>query len=86
MKNAMTYHAPTQQFTITPDSLRLASDAMLWAIKCLRESHHLDLRGYKIEGSMQAPQFAESAILEAARAVGIDLGADRYGRLDVSNR
>lgn len=57
---------------------------MLWAIKCLRESHQLDLKGYTIQGPMGSPQFAEAGILEAARHMGIDLGADRYGKLDVS--
>jgi hypothetical protein len=34
---------------------------------------------------MGCPEFAESAILDAARALGIDLGADRPGKLDVSD-
>jgi hypothetical protein len=34
---------------------------------------------------MDCPEFAESGILDAARALGIDLGADRPGKLDVSN-
>jgi len=34
---------------------------------------------------MEDPDFAESGILDAARKLGIDLGADRPGKLDVSN-
>jgi hypothetical protein len=34
---------------------------------------------------MDHPEFAEQGILDAARDLGIDLGADRAGKLDVSN-
>ena len=33
---------------------------------------------------MKEPQFAETAILNAAKDLGINLGADSYGQLDVS--
>jgi hypothetical protein len=33
---------------------------------------------------MQHPDFAEAGIIDAARALGIDLGSDRPGQLDVS--
>ena len=81
----MQYHAPTNQFTITADDLRRASHSLRWAIKNIREGHKLDPKGYKREGPMDCPEFAESGILDAARALGIDLGADRPGKLDVSN-
>ena len=80
----MKYHAPTKQFTVTSDALESASRSMLWAIKHIREGHDLDTRGYKKEGAMEHPQFAEHAILDAAMDLGIDLGADRDGVLDVS--
>ncbi len=34
---------------------------------------------------MEDPDFAESGILDAARALGIDLGSQRPGKIDVSD-
>ena len=80
----MTYHAPTNQFTIHPDDLRRASHSLRWAINHIRKGHGLDPKGYKREGPMDDPEFAEQGILDAAKNLGIDLGADRPGKLDVS--
>lgn len=80
----MKYHAPTNQFTVSPDALQSASHSLLWAIKHIRQGHDLDLKGYRIDGPMTDPHFAESGILSAAKELGIDLGADRLGKLDVS--
>ena len=81
----MTYHAPSNQFTVSQDDIQRAAGELLWAIKMIREGHGLDPNGYKHEGPMDSPQFAENGILNAARVLGIDLGAPRYGMLDVSN-
>jgi hypothetical protein len=81
----MKYHAPTDQFTIAAADLKLASRAFRWAIKHIREGHGLDTKGYQNDGPMGDPHFAECGILDGARALGIDLGADRAGELDVSS-
>jgi hypothetical protein len=80
----MNYHAPTKQFTIHMGDLERASHDLLWAIKNIRLASNLDPKGYKREGPLENPQFAEIAILKAAKNMGIDLGADREGKLDVS--
>lgn len=80
----MLYHAPTNQFTVSADDLQRASHSLRWAIKHIRLGHSLDLKGYKRPGAMDDPEFAEAGILDAAKQLGIDLGADRPGKLDVS--
>jgi hypothetical protein len=80
----MTYHAPTNQFTVPADDLQRVARSLRWAIKNIRESHGFDPKGYKPEGALDCPQFAECGILDAAKILGIDLGADRPGKLDVS--
>ena len=80
----MQYHAPTNQFTVSADDLRLASHYLRWAINHIRKGHKLDPKGYKRKAPMEDPQFAESGILQAAKQLGIDLGASRPGELDVS--
>lgn len=81
----MKYHAPTNQFTISQKELQHASYSLRWAIKNIREGHSLDTRGYKAPGAVSAPDLAEAGILGAAKTLGIDLGADSPGQLDVSD-
>ena len=81
----MKYHAATNQFTVASDDLQRASHAMRWAIKHIRIASGLDTKGCKRPGPMDDPEFAEAGVLDAARCLGIDLGADRAGELDVSN-
>lgn len=81
----MKYHAPTNQFTISAADLQQAATALRWAISHIRAGHGRDLKGVKRDGPMEHPDFAEAGILDAARHIGIDLGADRPGKLDVSD-
>jgi hypothetical protein len=85
----MQYHGPTNQFTVTPNDLQRAYYSLRWAIKNIREASKLDPKGYQrtgpITGPMEAPYFAEKGILDAARELGINLGANRPGELDVSD-
>ena len=81
----MQYHAPTDQFTISAADMKRSAYLLRYAIRKIRQGHKLDTKGYEREGAMECPDFAESGILDAARALGIDLGADRPGKLDVSN-
>lgn len=82
----MIYHAPTQKFVIEHFSIAEAASELRWAIRNIREAAGLPLTPYDHDGTMEAPQFAEAAILNAAMKLGIDLGAQtqRYGELDVS--
>lgn len=81
----MKYHAPTDQFTVSSDDLRRAADALRWAIKHIRLGHGLDLKGFSRSGPMEHPDFAEAGILDAAAALGIDLGNALPGKIDVSD-
>jgi len=81
----MNYHAPTNQFTVSAHDLKLASRSLKCAINHIRIGHGLDPKGYVRSGPMDHPEFAEQCILDAAKDIGIDLGADWSGRLDVSN-
>jgi len=82
----MKYHAPTGQFTITEDAMKRASMDLLFVIKSIRDTHKLDPKGYDWlkEGDSNA-HTAERAILTAAQSLGIDLGSDRPGQLNVKN-
>lgn len=77
------YHAQTGAFLVPADALHQASHALIEAIKHIRIQAGLPLSPYTLQGPMQAPQFAEASILEAARNLGIALGADRFGQLNL---
>lgn len=79
----MNYHAPTKQFTVELRDIELAAHQLRWAIHHIRLANGLDPKGYE-KSAMESPQFAESGILQAARRLGIDLGSNQYGELDVS--
>lgn len=82
----MLYHAPTNQFTIDAEALKRSASLMRYAIKKIRLGSGIDPKGYdNIKREIDAAEYAESAILDAAKALGIHLGADRAGQLDVSN-
>lgn len=79
----MKYHAPTKAFIVPVESLERVALALKYAIRHVREQAGLPLEPHRSDGPMGHPQFAEAAILDAARDIGIDLGASRYGLLDV---
>jgi hypothetical protein len=81
----MKYHSPTNQIVISIEDIKEACASLRWAIKHIRIAGHCDPRGYVTDGALTDTDFAEGAILDAANALGIDLGATRRGQLDVSN-
>lgn len=81
----MQYHAPTGQFTLGEPDLKRASMYLRDAIKQIRITAGLPLTAHKHAGPMGSPQFAEKSLLDAAQALGMDLGARREGQLDVSD-
>jgi hypothetical protein len=82
----MNYHAPTDQFTFGLPDIKRASFILLHAIRKIRDGANLDLKGYDYLGRVcDWASIAENDILEAAGSLGIDLGASRPGKLDVSD-
>ena len=79
------YHAPTGGFLVPVSAVHHCSLALLDAIKQVRLQAGLPLTPYSLNGPMQAPQFAEASILDAARSLGITLGADRVGQLNLQD-
>lgn len=80
----MKYHAPTEQFTIAADEMKRASFMLFVAIRHIRKLSDRPLTPHVTSVAMESADFAEQSILDAASALGIDLGASRCGKLDVS--
>lgn len=80
----MKYIASSKSFTITEKELQHASYCLLWAIKHIRIIAKLPLDKYKKEHvGLTDADFAQKGILDAANAMGIDLGAEWGEQLDV---
>jgi hypothetical protein len=80
----MKYHAPTKQLTADIGKFELAASSFLYAIRHIRKLAGLPLTRYKQGGPLQGPDFAMKGIIDGARALGIDLGAEWGCEIDVS--
>lgn len=75
----MMFHAPTGRMVLPADSLKATAMHLRWALKNIRELAGLPLDRYEREpGRLGHAEFAQIAVIEAAEAMGIDLGASRH--------
>ena len=79
----MRYHAPSKQFTVSPDQLQSCAANLLFAIKKIRQASGLPLEVSERHSAMSEACHAEQAVLDAAQAIGIDLGATCAWAVDV---
>ena len=81
----MQFHAPTKQFTVSAKDLEYAAISLRLAIKHIRIIDGLPLAKYKRENTLTNADHAQKMIIEAAKVIGIYLGAEWGNELDVSN-
>lgn len=81
----MQYHAPTKQFTVTNKDLEYVAICLRLAIRHIRLLSGLPLNKYKRESALTNADNAQKMIIDAAKAIGIDLGAEWGNQLDVSD-
>lgn len=80
----MHYHAQSKQFTVGLDGLEGCAQRMRFAIRKIRLMAGRPLEGgTEFHGAMTDACHAEQAILDGCLAIGIDLGAERSGMLDL---
>lgn len=80
----MKYHAPTGQFTVSQMDLESAAHGFIYAIRNIRDLAGLPHSKYKRDGSLTPADHAQKGIIDAAKSLGIDLGAEWGEDLDVS--
>ena len=80
----MKYHAPTKQFTLSQKDIEHAALSLTDAIRRVREIGGRPLTKYKVDGPLEAPEFAQQRIIDAANCLGIDLGAQWGHDIDLS--
>ena len=81
----MKFHAPTNNFVIQHDDLKYASSLLRIAIKQIRLINGLPLSKYNQNSSLKPEDYAQKMIIDAANAIGIDMGAKWGNELDVSD-
>lgn len=79
----MKFHAPTGAFTVDQDDLQSATHGLLFAMRKIRKLAGLPLDKHERTGPLSAADHAQKAIIDAAAALGIDLGAQRGNELDL---
>lgn len=80
----MKFHARTQQFTVSQNDLAMAVANLEYAIRHIREMAGLPMGKYAREGLLTDADHAQKGILDAAKALGIDMGAEWGNELDLS--
>lgn len=80
----MKYHAPTNSLTIGVQDFANASFYLLYALRKIRESAGLPITPYVRSGPLQDADHAMKGIIDAAKALSIDLGAEWGNEIDVS--
>ncbi len=81
----MKYHAPSGQYVISQKTIEYVSHSFLAAIRHIREISGRPLTKYKVDGPLEAPEFAQQRLIDAAKSIGIDLGSEWGNELDVSD-
>lgn len=74
----MNYHAPSKKFVVEIASLESAAYNLRDALRRIRTIAGLPLDRYQREGPLTDACFAQLSVIEAAEAVGIDLGVSRH--------
>jgi hypothetical protein len=82
----MKYDPMRKSFTITGDDLHNASNALISALRHIRETAGLPLDKYEREGLLTAADHAQKDLLDAAAILGIDFGVRWGNELDVRYR
>jgi hypothetical protein len=79
----MIYDAQKDRFTISPSDLRRAGLGFLYALRKIRETAGLPLDRYERDAPLSAADHAMKGVIDAAKAVGIDLGGEWGNEIDV---
>ena len=79
----MKYHGPTGMLTVSKDDLERATHLFYVAIAKIREANNLPYHPYE-HGAWDDAYSMMSVILNAAKALGIELGGETPDQIDVS--
>lgn len=79
----MIYDATRDRFTVDHEKLKHAAGSFRYALRHIRKTAGLPLDRYKSDGMLTSADHAQKGIIDGAKALGIDLGADWGCELDL---
>lgn len=79
----MKYDPLKNKITITTEEAQMAAGCLMYALRSIRESAGLPLDKYERDGMLEPADHAQRGILEAAKYLGMDLGAEWGNELDL---
>ncbi len=79
----MIYDAQKDRFTVDHAQLKLAAGQFRYALQQVRKSAGLPLDRYRQDGPLTPADHAQKGIIDGAKALGVDLGADWGNELDL---
>jgi hypothetical protein len=79
----MIYDALKDRFSLDQSNLRQAAGNFRYALKNVRKAAGLPLDKYQRDGALTPADHAQKGIIEGAKALGIDLGADWGNEIDL---
>ena len=82
----MQYHAQTKTLVIDLDTLENVSSLIWCALQQMRKALDLPLEPYKQTGGLKPIDYAGKDLLDAAKALGLDMGATWQSQLDLRDK
>ena len=80
---SLKYHAPTNAFIISSDTLQNVAFHIRGAMKGIREVANLPMDRYEHSGTLTPADHAQQRLITLARDLGIDLGAEWANEIDL---
>jgi hypothetical protein len=79
----MNYNPLKRVIQIAPADAERAAHILLWAMKHIRLASGRPLDRHSRDCAMDSADFAQAGIMDAAKALGLDLGADCAEQIDL---
>jgi hypothetical protein len=79
----MKYDPLKNKIIITTEEAKMAAGCLMYALRNIREASGLPLDKYEKQGLLEPVDHAQRGILEAAKYLGMDLGAEWGNDLDL---
>lgn len=80
----MDYHAPTKKFVLNIRDIESATYSFIYALRNIRQSNGLPLTKYERDVVLTEADHAQKGIIDGAKYIGIDLGANWGNELDLT--
>lgn len=81
-----TFNAQTQNLEIPLETLRRVSGELVYTLRSIREIAGKPMGKYKREGPLEPVDHAQRAVIDLAKAIGINLGADWGDQIDLRTK